>query len=247
MGTPACHHDRVTSRPPLATSLGAALAALLLTTAGCGSDDVTTNASDSPTSTSPTLPSETPTSEPPAPEPTTAEPTSAEPTETEPPTPPPTAEPDPPQPTKAPPAPQPDAPPTTYDDAEAHFDAVGQEPQMLQRFESPDGNLYCVLDNDYLPAACEIDKGAVRDPGFCGPGPSTLVGRIEFADGDPQAVCNSDTIREPGADVLEVGSVAGWKGTTYQCLLEDVGLTCIDTAAPRGFFLTEGRYQVFAG
>ena len=186
-------------------------------------------------------------------EPTTPEPATAEPTEpTEPaPSEPTETSPSPIAPTKAPPDPPEPVPsdvaPTTYDEAVARFNAVGQEPQQLERFGSPDGNLYCVIDNDYLPAACEIDRGAIRDPAFCGPGPSQVVGRIEFAEGDPEAVCNSDTIREPGVPVLDLGSVAGFAGTDYQCLMEKVGLTCIDAGAPRGFFLARGTYQVFSG
>lgn len=216
--------------------LPAALAAavLLLGLAGCASDDDPSE----PTSGETAAPSETTSSAPveettsPATETPTTDPTSAEPSE------PPVTDP-----TKAPPAG--DTPPATYDEALARFDAVGQEPTELQRFESPTGNLYCVLDNDFIPPSCELLQGTIPAPDICGDGPSRVIGRIEFTDGDPQPVCNSDTIREPGAPTLAYGSVASAAGTSIQCLMETIGVTCINTATTQGFFLAKGTYAVF--
>ena len=228
---PSWHDSGVTRRPL------AALAALLfaLSLGACGSDDPapTSSGTVSPTeSTTTTTPAEE-TTEPASPEPSQTEPT--EPTTDDPSTA--TA------PTAAPPVG--DTPPATYADAVARFDALGQEPQQLSRFESPSGNLYCVLDSDFIPPSCELLKGAILAPELCGDGPSQVVGRIEFTDGDPQPVCNSDTIREPDAPVLGYTGVAAWDGTTIQCLIETIGVTCIDTAATRGFFLARGQYAVF--
>ncbi|CAN5418260.1 hypothetical protein BH11ACT8_BH11ACT8_27970 [soil metagenome] len=225
----------------------AALALLLALAAGCGGSDTSDGGAaagppDSATDTSApvsTTPAEPGTStEPVSPE--TSEPTGKA-----------TADPGPgttsapePTPTKAPPPSTEDIP-RTYDDAVARFDAFGQEPQQLSRFESPTGNLYCVIDDPYIPPSCELRDGAISDPALCGDGPSQVVGRIEFSDGDPQPVCNSDTIREGGAPVLGYTAVAGWDGSTIQCLMETIGVTCINTAVPQGFFLAKGRYVIF--
>lgn len=85
-------------------------------------------------------------------------------------------------------------------------------------------------------------EGTIPDPAYCGDGPSTVIGRIELIDGEPRAVCNSDTIREPGALVLGYAAAATWAGTTVQCLMETIGVTCIDTASAQGFFLAEARH-----
>lgn len=217
-----------------------AAAALLLTLVACSSDgepapvaddSQTPSATESSSLTVAPSPSET---SPPATDTPSADPTPTAPSE------PATTEP-----TKAPPSDVPDTPPATYDDAVARFDAVGQEPQQLKRFESPTGNIYCVVDSPYIPPSCELLEGTIPDPELCGDGPSKVVGRIEFTDGDPQPVCNSDTIREPGAKTLAYGSVAGVDGTTIQCLVETIGVTCINTAATQGFFLARGRYTIF--
>lgn len=221
----------MTRRLPLAL----AAAVLLLGLGACSSDDdgaapdagESVTPSESVSSTAPVEETTEPTTESP-----TAEPTSGEPSE------PATTEP-----TEEPPAG--DTAPATYDDALARFDAVGQEPVQLERFESPTGNLYCVIDNDFIPPSCELLEGAVVDPELCGDGPSQVVGRIEFTDGDPQPVCNSNTIREPGAKTLDYGSVATVDGTSIQCLMETIGVTCVNTATTQGFFLAKGRYQVF--
>ncbi len=146
------------------------------------------------------------------------------------------------QPTKAPPY---DGPPRTYDEALARVEraTAGQE---LSRFESPSGNLYCVLDSPYLPPSCELAKGAIPDPAACPDGgPSQSVGRIEFTEAAPQPVCNTDTIREPGAPVLGYGGAASWADTTVTCVLEELGVTCVNPPSMQGFFLARGRYQVF--
>lgn len=139
-------------------------------------------------------------------------------------------------------------PPRTYDEAIAHFAAafaVEDIPQELSRFETPSGNIYCVLDDDAIPPSCEIGLGGVRDPAICGDGPSPTVGRIEFADdGGVVPLCNSDTIRTPGPPILGYGAVAAWAGVPVQCLAEEIGVTCVNTATEQGFFLARGRYQL---
>ena len=135
-------------------------------------------------------------------------------------------------------------PPRTYDEARAHFAAASGQ-QELSRFESPDGNFYCVLDDEYIPPSCEILDGAVRDPASCGESPSQKVGRIELTNRGWTAFCNTDTIRQPGAPTLGEGGVASWPDLSVRCLYEAIGVTCLETGDQQGFFFGKGRYQIF--
>jgi hypothetical protein len=148
------------------------------------------------------------------------------------------------------PSPGPDLtePPRTYAEAIGHFAAafaVNDIPQELSRFETPSGNIYCVLDDDAIPPSCEIGTGGVRDEAACIEAPSPTVGRIEFTERGAVPVCNSDTIRTAGPPVLGYGGVASWTGLSIQCLVEELGVTCVDVSTKQGFFLARGRYQVF--
>lgn len=139
-------------------------------------------------------------------------------------------------------------PPRTYAEAIGHFAAafaVNDIPQELSRFETPSGNIYCVLDDDAIPPSCEIGAGGVRDEAACTEAPSPTVGRIEFTERGAIPVCNSDTIRTDGPPVLGYGGVASWTGLSIQCLVEEVGVTCLDVSTEQGFFLARGRYQIF--
>ena len=135
-------------------------------------------------------------------------------------------------------------PPSTYDEARAHFAAASGQ-QELSRFQSPDGNFYCVLDDEYIPPSCEILDGAVRDPASCGDSPSQKVGRIELTSRGWNAFCNTDTIRQPGAPTLGEGGVASWPDLSVRCLYEAIGVTCLETGDQQGFFFGKGRYQIF--
>ena len=139
--------------------------------------------------------------------------------------------------------------PATYDEAQARFAAAGQGPQDLIRFETEAGT-YCLLDSD-TEIGCELPAGGIPDPDQCGSdGASQNVGRVTLdltGTVDPLPVCNSDTIREPDAPVIEVGAVAASSATGVQCLVEDVGVTCLDPANTQGFFLGPDSYTVLTG
>lgn len=140
-----------------------------------------------------------------------------------------------------------DAGPAVYDDAVARFDAKGQEPQDLVRFETEAGT-YCLLDSD-LEVGCELPSGGIPDPDYCGSdGAAQNIGRIVFdleEHSGPNPVCNSDTIREPDAPVVELDTAVASSATGIQCLVEDIGVTCIDPAHTQGFFLGPDSYTVF--
>ncbi|MGA8256595.1 MAG: hypothetical protein WB767_08475 [Nocardioides sp.] len=206
--------------PPRLTVLLPALPALLLVLASCADGAVETAAEPSaPASSTESAPEPT---DDPTPEPdetATSEPVEPEPTVDD-----------------------PSQPVTTYEGAVARFDTFGQEPQGGIRFQTPDG-IYCLLDSDFVQG-CELNRGGIPAPEFCGDGPSQSVGRIERTTGAFEAVCNSDTIREPGAPKLAFDSVAAG-ASGLQCLSQSIGVTCIDTTTEQGFFLSGSKYSVF--
>ncbi len=228
------------------------LAALLVFgVAACGDDDEPSGdatPSDTPTSevTTSETPSETPSE-------STSETPSESPSQTSTPKPPPSQPPTtalPPEPTAPSQPPTSTAPtnpgPTTYAEALARFDARGTEPATMKRFRTPAGT-YCLLQSDFA-IGCELDSGkGVPAADYCGPdGPVDSVGRITYGEaGNPVAECNSDTIREPGAKLVGDGSaIAAPGGGGLLCLVEDIGVTCVDKSNQTGFYLGTG-YSVF--
>ncbi len=136
--------------------------------------------------------------------------------------------------------------PRTYDAALQHFgNAKGRE-RAFKKFVSPSGNIYCSLKLRGFPTGCEIGTGAIKDPDVCSGVPvSQYVGRIEFHRGHAVPVCNTDTIRTPGARKLKYGDIAHIPGWHYACLSEEIGVTCINENRADGFFLHRGEYVIF--
>ena len=137
--------------------------------------------------------------------------------------------------------------PRTYDEALQHFKDADGGVMKLRRFESPSGNIYCAIKAKNLPVkGCEINEGAVKDPAVCDSNPgSKYVGRIEFWKHRATPVCNTDTIREPGARTLPYGSKARYPKAGVKCLSESIGVTCISLKKTEGFFLRRGEYVIF--
>jgi hypothetical protein len=135
--------------------------------------------------------------------------------------------------------------PRTYDAAVHHIkNAEGL--LNLRRFVSPSGNIYCALAVPGMPPACELNAGTIKDPDACGDNPvSKYVGRVEFHRGRAVPVCNTDTIRTPGAKVLGYGSADHVPGTNIECIMETIGVTCISLKRTEGFFLHRGEYVIF--
>jgi hypothetical protein len=135
--------------------------------------------------------------------------------------------------------------PRTYDAAVHHIDnAKGL--LNLRRFVSPSGNIYCELAVRGLPPACELSAGSIKDPGACPGNPvSKYVGRIEFHRGRAVPICNTDTIRTPGAKVLGYGAADHVPGTSIECVMETIGVTCINLKKTEGLFLHRGDYAIF--
>ena len=45
--------------------------------------------------------------------------------------------------------------------------------------------------------------------------------------------------------VLQYGTIAAMSGSPYQCLSKELGMTCIDTASKKGFFIARNTYVTF--
>jgi hypothetical protein len=228
--------------PTRRQSLGTATLLIVLTAlAGCGSDSgdaddvptITTRPSTSVAS-SPTTASSAPTTETSA---TASEPAgeSSAPSASET-----TVAP----PTSAPPPDRPNAP-ASYDDAAERIDAIERAlgTKSVTRFVTPGDVVYCLLDDPVIGPTCELGNGFITDPEVCGSDSTDRVGRIETFNGKPRPVCNADTIREPGAEVISPAAVV--VDGDVACGIEPFGVTCIDRATEVGFFLGKGEYHVF--
>ena len=139
-------------------------------------------------------------------------------------------------------------PPKTYEQAMQHFAAGKIDTAAKPQFTSPTGNIYCsIAPSGAVPAGCELRDGRVTPPaGTCPPGAAAKdVGRIEWSGDTPKPICNSDTMIQPGAQVLQYGAIAMMQGSPFQCISESIGVTCINTAGKKGFFLAKGAYSIF--
>jgi hypothetical protein len=135
--------------------------------------------------------------------------------------------------------------PRTYDAAVKHFDQAKGDVLPMKKFILPSGNIYCAIAVRG-PKGCEINEGSIKDPAVCSGNPvSKYVGRVEFIRGRATPVCNTDTIRTPGAKVLPYGSAARVRNSKYMCLSESIGVTCINLVETEGFFLHRGDYVIF--
>ena len=139
-------------------------------------------------------------------------------------------------------------PPTTYAQAMQHVAAGKVDTGGKAQFTSPTGNIFCSIAAGDVPRGCEVRDGrATPPPGTCDGvgGGAKDVGRIEWEGGTPKPVCNSDTMFQPGAQVLQYGSVAQVPGSPFQCVSETLGMTCVNTDSKKGFFLAKGAYSLF--
>ena len=216
------------------------LVAVLGLAAGCGGGDDSSDAGSDASapdsmSTSPGLPPATSTAPTPTPTTTSATASASSPTA-----------PTPSAPTSTVPPVDIGQPPTTYAEAQAHVQAARTDgtTRDLTRFSTPGDAIYCQLKaTKYLAPSCELRSGAIKDPQVCGQAPSEFVGRVAIRRSGAEPECNTDTIRRPGADT--VAPTALVTSGNISCVVEDIGVTCIDTSLQKGFFLTPGAYGVF--
>jgi hypothetical protein len=139
-------------------------------------------------------------------------------------------------------------PPTTYAQAMQHVAAGRVDTGAKAQFTSPTGNIFCSIAAGDVPRGCEVRDGrATPPPGTCDAdgGGVKDVGRIEWDGGTPKPICNSDTMFQPGAQVLQYGSTAQVQGSPFLCVSETLGMTCVNTDSKKGFFLAKGAYSLF--
>ena len=112
----------------------------------------------------------------------------------------------------------------------------------LTSFQTPSGNIGCVLADDGVrcdiadrewtapkPKGCELDFGQ----------------GLRASDQDDRAsvVCAGDTTLDPGAEVLPYGSVA--RTGDFSCTSGKAGVTCQDDGDGYGFFISKQAYRLY--
>jgi len=140
-------------------------------------------------------------------------------------------------------------PPSTYDEATALF-ATGVVDAAVQKvFTSPTGNIFCSIQTGGgVPAGCELRDGRVAAPAdACPTGDAGAkdIGRIEWTDDTPKPICNSDSIYQVGAVVLQYGAIAAMPGSPFRCMSKEFGMTCVDTASKKGFLVARNTFVTF--
>ncbi|MDN5764220.1 MAG: hypothetical protein L0H96_04820 [Humibacillus sp.] len=113
---------------------------------------------------------------------------------------------------------------------------------------SPSGNIFCSIIDDGAGVGCEVTKGRAKAPASApcpGGGGATDVGRVELTAAGAKPICNSDTIRVPGAPKLAYGKRWSPSGTPFSCLSESVGMTCIDKSAKHALFIARETYATY--
>lgn len=140
--------------------------------------------------------------------------------------------------------------PASYAESASRVEAARIATSVQGRFLSPTGNIFCDVIRDGSAVACEIAEGRVdAPPGVCGTDGSRQVRRLELTFDRVEAVCGAGSIRDDaaasGAPKLRYGYRTIVAGTPIQCLSEKTGVTCIDTAGQRGYFLAKGTFALF--
>jgi Family of unknown function (DUF6636) len=112
----------------------------------------------------------------------------------------------------------------------------------LTKFQTPSGNIGCVLDDGGVrcdiaerdwtapkPKGCELDFGQ----------------GLQASDAEDRAsvVCAGDTTLDPGAEVLPYGSVA--RAGDFSCTSGKAGVTCQDDGDGYGFFISKQAYRLY--
>ena len=112
---------------------------------------------------------------------------------------------------------------------------------------SPSGNIFCGVIDGGAGVGCEVSKGRAKAPTSapCPGGGATDVGRVELTAAGAKPVCNSDTIRVSGAPQLAYGKRWSPSGTSFSCLSESAGMTCIDSSAKHALFIARETYATY--
>ena len=121
----------------------------------------------------------------------------------------------------------------------------GGSPQSLESFQTPSGNIACVVGDD--GARCDI-----ADRSWNAPRPAGCPAEMDYGqglavsdedDGPGTVVCAGDTTMNPQAPVLGYGESTSVGDFT--CTSEEAGVTCLDDGDGRGFFISKQSYRLF--
>lgn len=131
----------------------------------------------------------------------------------------------------------------SYRVALQHIDDADRD-REAREFVSPSGNLFCVMAVGHV--SCEVARGRVVPPqaGICAPDGPADIGRIELTSEGAAPVCNSDSIRSR-ARTIGYETVVNGPGGTTACVMEELGVTCVDHTSRHGFFLSRGAFETF--
>ncbi|MEO7000094.1 MAG: DUF6636 domain-containing protein [Terracoccus sp.] len=113
---------------------------------------------------------------------------------------------------------------------------------------SPSGNIFCGVIDNGAGVGCEVAKGRSPTPKSApcpGGGGATDIGRVELTAAGAKPICNSDTIRVSGAPQLAYGKRWSPAGTSFSCLSESAGVTCVDSSAKHGLFIARETYATY--
>lgn len=137
---------------------------------------------------------------------------------------------------------------TTPEEPEGEADddgTGGGSPQSLESFQTPSGNIACVVGDD--GARCDI-----ADRSWNAPRPAGCPAEMDYGqglavsdedDGPGTVVCAGDTTMNPQAPVLGYGESTSVGDFT--CTSEEAGVTCLDDGDGRGFFISKQSYRLF--
>ncbi|BBX62080.1 hypothetical protein MSAS_12540 [Mycobacterium saskatchewanense] len=109
-------------------------------------------------------------------------------------------------------------------------------------FQSPSGNIACVLGN--TAAECDVSDYTYQVP----PGPACAQhiawgNRFSLPQGRPAEMqCHGDTLRMPGEQTLEYGQ--SLSAGTVTCVSEPAGIRCTDASTGHFFRVSRDSYEL---
>lgn len=111
-----------------------------------------------------------------------------------------------------------------------------------QNFQSPSGNIYCILDS--AGAACDISDYTYQPPPPPECGRHIAWGsRFSLTPGKPAVMeCHGDTLRVPGERTLDYGQRAS--AGTLSCSSDPSGMKCTDSGSGHYFRVSRDSYDL---
>lgn len=112
-------------------------------------------------------------------------------------------------------------------------------------FQSPTGNIHCLMDAEGAFAYVRCDLRELTPSYTSAPAGCDLDWGAAFAvedRGKGYLVCAGDTVQNPGSAVLPYGEAISWGGIS--CVLAQTGVTCTN-AEGHGFLVSRRRQELF--